>query len=300
MTTNPFPLVYIVTVTWNGKADTLQCLESLSRLTYPNYRLLVVDNGSQDDTAEVVREQFPTVELLVNASNLGFSGGYNAGLRLALDCGAAWVLLINNDTTVASNMLSELMAQSELPGVAMLAPKIYAADEPNRIWSVGGNRSFWTYEMVQTGDGQIDRGQWETPLERDYLAGCALLLKRSLLTEVGLFDADTFNPIYYEDSDLCVRARQAGQRLWLVPSAHIWHKGVGAGGGFDSPRHRYLMARNSARFFRKHIRGLRWAIVMPFRLGSAIKTTGRLLRTRHVDSIVPHWRGLFDGWLGRR
>lgn len=294
----PVPLVYVVTLTWNQAADTLECLASLQQMTYPNFRLVVVDNGSHDGTVEAVRVRFPQAELLVNADNLGFSGGFNVGLRWALAAGADWVLMINNDTYVAPDLLAELMVHSTTPGVTMLAPKIYSAEEQQRIWSVGGDRSWWTYEMVRTGDGQLDIGQWDQPIERDYLVGCALLLKRSLLEEVGLFDAETFYPIYYEDSDLCLRARQAGQRLLLVPNARMWHKGVGAGGGFDSPRHRYLMARQSVRFFRKHIRGARWLVVIPFRLGSALKATLRLWLTGRRQSIGPYWRGLRDGLFG--
>jgi GT2 family glycosyltransferase len=297
--TDPAPLVYVVTLTWNQQAHTLHCLESLCRMTYPNFRLLLVDNGSTDGTVEAVRERFPQVELIINPKNLGFSGGFNAGLAHALAQGAPWVFMINNDTYVAPDLLDELMAYSEVTGVGMLGPKIYSAELPDHIWSVGGERSFWTYEMVATGDGQVDRGQWEQPRERDYLVGCALLIKRSLLENVGLFDAVTFDPIYYEDTDFSLRARQVGYRLLLVPSARMWHKGVGAGGGFDSPRQRYLMGRNSVRFFRKHVRGLRWLVVIPYRFGSAVKTTWRLWRTGHRQSIDAHWRGLLDGVLNR-
>jgi GT2 family glycosyltransferase len=293
------PLVYVVTLTWNQCADTLHCLDSLARMSYPNYRLLLVDNASTDGTVEAVRARFPQVEIIVNAENLGFSGGFNAGLRHALVQGAGWVLIINNDTYVAPDLLDELIVHSDRPGVGMLGPKIYSAGEVNRIWSVGGRCSWWTYEMIGIGDGQMDVGQWDQPLERDYLVGCALLLKRSLLEEVGLFDADTFHPIYYEDSDLCLRARKAGQRLLLVPSARMWHKGVGASGGFDSPRQRYLMGRHSVRFFRKHVRWPRWLIVIPYRLGSAVKTTLRLLFAGRLQSITAYWRGLRDGVFGR-
>jgi GT2 family glycosyltransferase len=296
---NPPPLVHVVTLTWNQRDETLACLESLSQMTYPNFRILLVDNGSTDNTPAVVRERFGQVDLVVNDHNLGFSGGFNAGICHALDQGADFVLVINNDTLVAPNMLDELMAYAGNPGVGMLAPKIYSADEPTRIWSVGGQRNFWNLEMIATGDGQLDAGQWDAPLERDYLVGCALLLKRSLLEQIGLFDAETYNPIYYEDSDLCVRARLAGQRLLLVPSAHMWHKGVGSGGGFDSPRQRYLMARNSVRFFKKHVRGWRWLVVVPFRLGSAVKTMIRLLFKGYSASVGAYWRGLYDGVLSR-
>jgi GT2 family glycosyltransferase len=292
---SPKPLVYVVTLAWNRCDDTLECLESLSRMYYPNVRLLLVDNASTDGTVEAVRARHPQVEVIANSENLGFSGGFNVGLRHSLEQGADFILIVNNDTFVAPDMLDELMAYAGAPEVGMLAPKIYFADRPKRIWSVGGRRNWWNLEMIGIGDRQTDRGQWSQAIDRDGLTGCAMLLKRSLLLSVGLFDDRTFGPAYYEDNDLCIRARRAGQRLWLVPSAHMWHKGAASSGGYDTPRQQYLMARNSARFFKKHVRGWRWLVVGPYRLASAIKATLRLAVSLHFASIVAYWRGLRDG-----
>ena len=288
------PLVYVVTLTWDQREDTIKCLGSLSQITYPHYRLLLVDNASVDGTVEAVRVRFPDVEVIVNPRNLGFPGGFNVGLRYALAQGANYVFMINNDTFVELNILDKLMSCADPSDVGILAPKIYYADEPNRIWSVGGRRHPWTLEMIDKGDGQLDQGQWKDTIERDYLVGCALLLKRSLLEDVGLFDTG-YCPIYYEDVDLCLRARQAGYRLLLVPSARMWHKVSASGGGAGSPRERYLMARNSVRFFRKHVQGWRWLVVIPYRLGSAVKTTIRLLYHGRRKSALAYLRGLCDG-----
>ena len=287
--------VDVITLTWNQRQDTLDCLESLSRLTYPNHRIILVDNGSADGTVEAVRERYPAVELIVNAQNLGFQGGFNAGLRHALNSGADYVFVMNNDTTVQPDILDELIEQAAPPDVGMLSPKIYYAYEPDRIWSVGGDCHPITLEMTHKGDNQLDRGQWERVMERDFLVGCAMLMKRSMLEQIGLFDTG-YHPIYYEDVDLCVRARRAGFRLLLVPSAKMWHKVSASGGGSGSPRERYLMARHSVRYFRKYIRGWKWLIVAPYRLGSAIKTSVKLARRRRFESIAAYWRGLRDGW----
>ena len=289
------PRVDVVTLTWNQRQDTLECLESLSQVTYPNYRVIVVDNGSTDGTVEAVRERYPEVELIVNPRNLGFQGGFNAGLRRALESGADLVFVMNNDTTVQPDILNELIKYANPPDVGMLSPKIYYYAEPTRIWTVGGDRHPITFEMIHKGENQIDQGQWNEVIERDYLIGCAMLLKRALLEDIGLFDTG-YHPIYYEDSDLCMRARNAGYRLLMVPTAKMWHKVSRSGGGFDSPRQRYLMARHSVRFFRKYVHGWRRLVVMPYRLGSAIKTTLRLAWRRRFASIAAYWRGLRDGF----
>lgn len=290
-----FPRVDVITLTWNQRQDILDCLASLDRLTYPNYRIIVVDNGSTDGTAEAVRALYPDVELIVNPRNLGFQGGFNAGLRCALETGADFAFVMNNDTLVQPDILDELIKYAQPADVGMLSPKIYYFAEPDRIWTVGGDRHPITFEMVNKGENQMDRGQWDQVIERDYLIGCAMLLKRSLLEEIGLFDVG-YHPIYYEDADLCMRARQAGYRLLMVPTAKMWHKVSRSGGGFDSPRQRYLMARHSVRFFRTYVHGWRRLVVVPYRLGSAIKTTLRLAWRKRFSSIGAYWRGLRDGF----
>lgn len=288
------PRIDVITLTWNRRQDTLACLESLSQLTYPNYQIMLVDNGSTDGTVEAVRARFPHVELLVNEKNLGFQGGFNAGLRRSLASGADYAFVMNNDTTVQPDILDELIKQAVTADVGMVAPKIYYAYQPDRIWSVGGDCHPVTLEMTHKGDNQFDRGQWDQVLERDFLVGCAMLMKRSMLETIGVFDTG-YHPGYYEDADLCVRARRAGFRLLMVPSAKMWHKVSASGGGAGSPHERYLMARHSVRYFRKYIRGWRWLIVAPYRLGSAIRTTWRLAHQRRFESITAYWRGLRDG-----
>jgi GT2 family glycosyltransferase len=294
------PFVYVLTLNWNRCQDTLACLESLMRMgrggvTPPlPIRILVVDNGSTDGSVEAVAAHFPEVEIIANERNLGFAAGCNVGLRHALAQGADYVFIVNNDTTVDPRALDELLAEAAPPDVGMLTPKIYYHDDPTCIWSVGGGRNRLTLEMTG-GHGQgPDVGQWEEVVEREYLAGCALLIKRELLERVGLFDERFF--MYYEDMDFCLRARRAGYRLLMVPRARIWHKVAASSGGSDSPLERYNMARSSVLFFRKHVRGLRWLIVGPYRLGSAVKWVIRLALRRRWTSVGAYLRGLGDGW----
>jgi len=289
-----YPIVYAVILNWNRCEDTLACLSSLTKLDYPNLRLLLVDNGSSDGTPQVVARQNPTVEVIVNESNVGFAAGCNAGLRHALEQGADYVFLLNNDTLVDPAALNHLVSLVG-PDVGMVAPKIYYAADPARVWSVGGMCHPLTLEKTSDGRGQIDKGQWGEVLERDYLVGCALLLSRRLLTEVGLFDERFF--MYYEDSDLSLRARQAGFKLLLSPQARVWHKVAVSSGGSDSPNERYWMARSSVLFFHKHVRGLRWLIVLPYRAGSAVKTVLRLIGEGKGPSVRAYLRGLYDGFI---
>jgi GT2 family glycosyltransferase len=286
------PLVYVFTLNWNRRDDTLACLSSLAALDYPHKRLLLVDNGSNDDTIAAVKRRFPEVEIIRNEKNLGFAGGANVGLRHSLAQGADYIFFINNDAIAHPHLLRHLLAVTG-PSVGMVAPKIYYAGEPHRIWSTGANRHPLTSEYIGDARDAVDGEAWQQIMERDFFAGCALLLSRELLETIGLFDERFF--MYYEDSDLSWRARAAGFRLVLNPQAHVWHKVARSSGGSDSPNERYWMARSSVRYFHKHIRGVRWLIVLPYRTASAIKTVLRLLCRRKLTSARAYLRGLRDG-----
>ena len=286
------PLVYVVVLTYNHCQDTLQAIESLSRMTYPNYKLLIADNQSIDGTVGIVRKKYPNVEILVHPSNLGFAAGINPGLQHALDHGADFILAINNDVLVAPYMLTDLVRVMK-PNIGASAPMIYYLDDPERIWSIGFSKHVLLLEMRGGARGQIDRGQWQTPFEVDYLLGCAILLSSSMLRDIGLFDERYF--FYYEDLDLSLRARQRGYRLLTVPQAKMWHKGAGSS-GVGSAFRTYQMARGSVIFFRSHACGLQRPASFLFRAGSALKASLRFLLSKQSHLLRHHWQGLWDGW----
>jgi GT2 family glycosyltransferase len=266
-------------------------IESLQQMTYANFRILLVDNQSSDATVESVRSTYPDVDILVLPQNAGFAGGMNPGLRYALEKGADLVLIINNDVIVEPAMLTELVAGMR-PGLGMTVPKIYYSSDQCRIWSVGFGRHPLALTMTGGGRGCLDDGQWQSPLEVDYVPGCAMLLTKSMLEEVGLFDERFF--FYYEDLDLCIRAQQCGYRILMVPAARMWHK-VSASAGMGSPFRTYHMALSSVLFYHKHARGIRRSVVLLLRSGSAIKTTLTLLVQRRSAALEAYWRGIADG-----
>jgi GT2 family glycosyltransferase len=287
-----FPLVFAVTLNWNQADNTLACLESLTQLEGIRCTILLVDNASTDDSVLKVRQRFPQVEILVNPSNLGFGKGFNLGMRVAYQAGADYVFIINNDTYLAPDTLSILL-QHAADDVGILAPVIYYASQPAVIWAIGGKVNPLNLEVAEKGRGTVNTGNWPSDLEHDFVTGCAMLLPRHTLEKVGFFD-EAFQ-MYYEDADFCRRVRQAGLRILVVTKARLWHKVSASSGGSDSPNERYFMGRSSVRFFRKHGRGVRMWVIVPYRLGSAIKTTLRLLRAGRMESSRAYWRGLRDG-----
>ncbi len=286
--------VTVVIVAWNQVQKTLDCLATVAALSTPPGRVLLVDNGSEPPLAPAVAARFPAVELLRLPDNRGFAGGYNAGIRAALEGGANAVLLLNNDTLVAPDALdrlAEALAADERIG--LVTAKITYAADPRRIWTVGANLNVFL-DLKDGGQGQIDTGQWATPRDVDFAPFCAIFVRRAVFESVGLLDEGFF--LYYEDMDYCRRARQAGWRVRLCPAAGVLHDVSASSGGRDSPLERYWMAQSSGRYFRKHGRGPRLLLIVPFRLASALKTSLRLLLAGKPVALRAYWAGLCAGW----
>ena len=245
------PLVFIILVNWNGKKVTLECLESLAKISYRNSRIVVVDNASSDGSVGAIQEQHPEVILLEQQRNLRFAGGNNAGMRYALDHGADQVCLLNNDTTVDSEFLTHLVSRIQSDKkIGIATPKIYYHDEPNRIWFAGASISMWTGTMKHIGIREEDHGQYDESKEIDYATGCCILTRREVIEKVGGLDESFF--MYTEDADWCMRVRRAGYSVVYEPRAKVWHKlSVASGGHLSSFKMKNKLISNY-RFFRRY------------------------------------------------
>jgi hypothetical protein len=286
----PSPLIYIVVVNWNLKDVTLDCLESLFQLKYPYFKVVVVDNASGDGSPAEIAARFPQVEQIQNSENLGSTAGYNQGFRWALQAGAAYVMLINNDTYIDPEALDHLLQAHTQEEVALSGPLIYYADYPGKVWSAGAMRNPLTLELMNN----HGRKQTFTGItERDFLTSCALLFSRRALQEVGLMDGDYF--IYQEENDYCLRVKRAGFKMLLVPQAKVWHRVSLSSGGSESLTERYWMAKNTMILFRKHARWWNWFFIVPWRGGSILKNTVRMILKRNWKGLRAFWRGLRDG-----
>ncbi len=286
------PLVAIVTLNWKRPDDTIECLSSAAEQSYLNIILIVVDNESSEESFTAISNAFPQAIILRNRHNLGFAAGANIGIRHALNHGADYIFLVNNDTTFAPDTIERLLLHVGTD-IGILVPAIYYADFPDLPWSLGGLCHWLTLEKTDDNPAVLMTVDPDGYLERDYVVGCGVLLTRYILEKVGLFDERFF--MYYEDMDLSLRIRKYGFRILLIPAARMWHKVAASSGGADTPGERYWMARSSVIFFRKHVQGLRWLVVAPYRVGSACKTLLRLYLHRRSDSAWAYLRGLRDG-----
>ncbi len=295
-----FPSVGIIVLTWNGREDTLGCLESLSQLDYPNLEIVVVDNGSTDGTVSAVQERFPMVTVLENVENLGYTGGNNVGLQYVLAQGADYVLLLNNDTKVDPDFLHRLVDATEADSrIGMAGPTIYYHEQPEVIWSAGGAIDWRRGSTYMVGLNERDEGQFGTePRPVDFVTGCCILVRREVLEQVGLLDERFF--AYYEETEWCIRAVRAGYNVVHVPLAQVWHK-ITPSDRADSPLVHYYMTRN--RLLLLKIAGAGWKTWL-------YTLFAEYARTLISWSVRPKWRNkqaqrhamlqaIGDTWRGR-
>ena len=292
------PVVAFVLLNWNQTDLTLACLRSLACLDYPEKRVVLVDNGSMPVSLEAIESEFPDLVLLRNKRNLGFTGGNNVGIQRALADGANYVMLLNNDTEVAPDMLRLLLDFAEADeGIGVVGPLIYYFQDPNRIWSAGGLVDPRTGSALSPGEGQVDDGQ-RVPVQVDYVSGCALLIKARVIEDVGLLDDRMF--IYYEEADWCARAREAGYQIWLVPEANVWHK-ISMEARALSRRYVYLMTRNRLLYLRN--RGASWQRLLRVIVGLDLRAAiAWSLRPKHRERRAMRTcrlRGAIDFLMGR-
>jgi GT2 family glycosyltransferase len=333
-----FPRISIIILNWNNWRDTLDCLESLHALSYPNHQVIIVDNGSTDGSLEKIntycadassahvalgrdRDDYvsiPPLEqngaktrlkqihegrfgirkltIIRNEENYGYAEGNNVGIRCALKDGPDAVVLLNNDTVVHPEFLTELVKASETrESAGFFGPKIYYYDSNGRkdvISSAGGKFRKLTGTGRTIGKHEVDIGQYDAINEVDYLEGSCLLVKTHVIDKIGLLDPIFF--AYWEDVDWCVRGKHQGYASIYVPNAKVWHK---ASASNVESANIYFMARNRFWFMKKHSSPLGYRLFLlyfflwPFWRTSASKVFYR----RSSLSLRRFWLAVFHG-----
>jgi hypothetical protein len=287
--TKALPQVYVVLVNWNHPKDTLECISSLKESIYPNLKIIVVDNGSTDDSAVLLSKYEKEIILLKNADNLGFTGGNNVGMRYALTHQADYVFLLNNDTVVAKNCISELIqaAESHIE-VGVVSPKILLYDHPEVIWFAGDTFNKY-FLRKSTGHGDNIR-EFSQQREIAFSTGCAMLIKRNVLEDVGLLCEDYF--AVAEDWDYCLRVAEKGYKILYAPQALVWHKVSASSGGHDAPRYVYYQTRNAL------LLRLRWSDTMVRLLISVLLIFFYFLKRILKFVFHRNWRGVCAVFFG--
>lgn len=254
------PAIALVILNWNGCADTLECLESVSRIGNRAVRIVVADNGSSDGSVSAIRARYPDVQLMENGSNLGFAAGNNSAITRALQDGAEFVFLLNNDTIVDPGIVDAFLdAAQRMPQAGVFGAKIYYHADPQRLWYAGGYWDPRSLSFNEHGVGEIDRGQFDRLTQTDWVIGCAMFVRAEVFRKVGLLEPQFF--LNNEEVDFCSRVRRAGYSCAYVPRARLWHKVSASFGGEDSPLKEYFSARNRLLWAQRNApASVRWRI----------------------------------------
>jgi len=237
------PKVAIIVLNWNNYADTKECLKSLENVTYPDYEIAIVDNGSTDGSVTRLEVEFPQYKFIKSEENLGFAGGNNVGIKYALERAANYVLLLNNDTIVSPDFLTEMVKIAEEDEtVGLVGGKIYRYGTHD-IHHAGGRLVLWR------GTGYSFRGDKAARngvRNVNFIIGCLMLIKSKMIEDIGLLDEHYF--FGGEDVEYCWRAKKVGWQIKVNLDAEIWHKVSSSAGGEGSPLLFYYNTRNRLYF----------------------------------------------------
>jgi GT2 family glycosyltransferase len=291
--------VAIILVNWNGFDFSRACLESLRKVDFPDFKIILVDNASQNQEASRLKKAFPEIDLIENKENLGFAGGNNTGIRLALERGYSHVLLLNNDTEVEPDFLAEMMWKfMRYPDIGVVQPLILFLQEQKKIWSSGGKWIPSLGKSVTLGDREPRADFRVQSCELDWATGCCMLISREAILRVGLLNEQYF--AYFEDVEWSLRFRQAGFRIHLAEKAVIYHE-AGASSknqtseGTLSPVVFYYNVRNQFFLIRSTLRGFRSLTAIGYHLGRFMLWMGYFTLRGRFKKLRSVARGIRDG-----
>jgi GT2 family glycosyltransferase len=294
--------VMVLIVNFRGRELTADCVRSVRASTGVHLSIVVIDNASGDGSYEYLKDAFPDETVIAEPVNRGYTGGNNVGLRYAIESGARYAFILNNDTIVDPHCIERLVREADAnPDVAMLAPQIRYQSPSDRLWFGGGRFSLWRGRPLHIGFKEpLDRG---LPVSTDveFLTGCALLVRMSRFSDIGWLDESLFG--YSEDLDWSLTCRRAGHRLRYVPDAVLWHR---EGYGFQQlggqALRMYFATRNNLRVFGRHARWYHWITLAPSFLVNHLARFTYLLIVRDRDprAVIAMYHGAWHALTGGR
>ena len=295
------PKVTIITLNWNGYQDTAELIESLKQITYNNYEIIVVDNNSKSNDVQQLKANYESrIRLITCKENMGFAGGNNTGVTIALNLGADYILLLNNDTIVERNFLDVLVNKFSVDGrIGITAPQINYYDEPEKIWSAGGK-----IKMIRSSgfalSNKLEKEVNKSDKTVTFVSGCCMLIKREVIERIGLFDEDFF--LYVEDVDFCLRAVNAGYKIYITPQSRIFHKVANSTKNGTSGLQLYYTTRNRLFLAKKNFRSTYIVTFLYLSLSIILKSFGWLFsgRYKHIKFVQRSFQDFLCGKMGKR
>lgn len=231
--------VAVIVLNYKVRDQALQCINSVLKSTYPDLEIIVVDNNSDDGIKDFL-PKIKNLEFISSTSNLGYTGGNNLGILRALEDEVEFIFILNPDTTIEKDTISKCVAKMKDQAVGIIGPKVLFSDQKT-IWYAGGKLDQDNVLGSHLGVDERDQGQFDKEGETDYVSGGAMFTRAEVFKRVGLFDDRYF--LYYEDSDFCLRAKEAGFGVVFYPQAVVYHKNAQST-GLGSPLQDYFITRN--------------------------------------------------------
>ena len=292
-------LVSIIVVTRNRRKVTLACLRSVFKMNYPNFKVILVDNGSTDGTIATVKKQFPKVKIADAKKNLGLNGGKNLGQKQAK---GKYILFLDSDIVVDKNFLKELVEVAESDQtIGIVCPKMYYYDRKNVVWYAGSFVNLLTSRTENVNANQVDKGQFNKIKETQF-APTAYLVTRAVVKKIKNHNEDFF--MTYGDTDYGFRAREAGFKVVFAPKAHLWHrlkkkenKKTIRALGYNLPMRAYYFSRNRVIFMKRHASKLNFVVFIFFFFPFfTLYITYKIIALGGgFKFLKPHWQGSLDG-----
>jgi hypothetical protein len=285
----PNNLVSIITINYNQSLVTNQLLKSLSKTTWPEIEILVVDNNSELSQFRLIDNSYSNVRIIKSDKNLGFAGGNNLGLKEAK---GKYILLLNNDTEVEPDFIDMLIYRLEKEeNVGVVSPKIKYFDAPDIIQYAGYTPiNKITLRMHAIGHKQKDDGQFNKPIETNFAHGCAMMSKREIINKVGLIPEEYF--LYYEEQDWSLMIKKAGYKIWYEPESVVYHK-ESVSVQKQSPLKTYFMNRNRILFMRRNIKGIfKLLSILYIFFISVPNNSIRFAIKQNWNHLQAYWKGL--------
>ena len=260
--------VTVIVLNWNGKDLTLECLDSLNKVDYLNYNILVVDNKSSDGSVESINKIYPDISVLQLDNNYGFAGGNNRGFNSLDKDKPDFVIFLNNDTIVDKDFIKPLIKPLLTnKNIYQTVPKIYYQNNPKLVWYAGGNINLWTGSVSHRGIRQYDNEKFNLEGLTKYATGCCFCMRYDDFKDMKGFDENF--PMYSEDVDLSLSIRKKDFQVWYTPNSTIWHKvSASIGGSFSFSKNKRKLI-GLFLLFRKHANPFQYIsiiLLMPFQL----------------------------------
>jgi GT2 family glycosyltransferase len=289
-------MVVFILLNWNQYKDTSETIDSIKRLSYSNYKIVVIDNGSKDGSDKKIKKKYKDLIFVKNQVNQGFARGNNIGIKKALGLKPDYIFILNNDVTLEKNLLNKMVHLMEKDlSIGICGPQIFYYNEPNKLWFFGANVTWPLAEINIWNFNKINPYPQKVVLKTDFICGAAMLCRTKILKEVGLFDENFF--IYCEDVDLSYRCIKANWQLKVLSTARMWHK-VSSSATAGKTSH-YLMGRNRLYLIRKHVSlETFWSFVVPYSLLKQCISLVKIGVRGIEDQWLPTTKGMIDYFRG--